>query len=202
MRVICISGKAQHGKDTTAAFMREALENKGNTVLTIHYADLLKYLCRTYFGWNGEKDEEGRRILQYVGTDVIRAKDPNYWVSFVAGFLWMFEDEWDYVIIPDTRFPNEVSYMQEAGYDVTHIRVTRPDFKSPLTEEQQQHPSETALDNIEPNLWIENSGTIQELHKKVDEVVLKDFASTNYDVPSSAPQYMGVRNRLGKRGKA
>lgn len=41
MKVICISGKAQHGKDTTAGMMKTALESIGHTVLIAHYGDLL-----------------------------------------------------------------------------------------------------------------------------------------------------------------
>ena len=85
MKVVCISGKAQHGKDTTASMIKECLEQRGERVMIVHYADLLKYICRTFFDWDGNKDERGRHILQYVGTDVIRKKSPNYWVDFVAG---------------------------------------------------------------------------------------------------------------------
>ena len=42
-KVICISAKAQHGKDTTATILKSALEERGNEVLIFHYADLLKY---------------------------------------------------------------------------------------------------------------------------------------------------------------
>ena len=80
-KIICISGKAQHGKDTTATILSAALEDRGNKVLTFHYADLLKYLCRQYFNWNGEKDEAGRTLLQHVGTDVVRAKEHIYFLS-------------------------------------------------------------------------------------------------------------------------
>ena len=53
MKVVCISGKAQHGKDTTAGMMKTVLESMGHTVLIAHYGDLVKYVCRTFFGWNG-----------------------------------------------------------------------------------------------------------------------------------------------------
>lgn len=83
MKVILISGKAQNGKDTVAAYMREKLTEDKHRVLITHYADLLKYICRSYFGWDGVKDEKGRKMLQYVGTDVIRKKTRAYgWISW------------------------------------------------------------------------------------------------------------------------
>lgn len=163
MRVILISGKAQHGKDTTASIIRDALEADRYKVLIAHYGDLVKYVCSTFFGWNGEKDDAGRTLLQYVGTDVVRAKRQDYWVEFITGILELFNEEWDYVLIPDCRFPNEIDCMKNAGIDATHVRVVRQNFTSPLTEEQQKHPSETALDNTIPDAYINNCGTIDDL---------------------------------------
>ena len=45
MKIIAISGKAQHGKDTTAGFLKSTLEADGYKVQVAHYADLLKYIC-------------------------------------------------------------------------------------------------------------------------------------------------------------
>lgn len=167
MKVICISGKAQHGKDTTAGFLNERLEDQGYDVLVTHYGDLVKYICKTFFGWNGEKDEYGRGLLQYVGTDMIRQHEPDFWVRFVAQILCFFREEWDYVLIPDSRFPNEIDYLRSAGMDVTHLRVIREHFQSPLTPEQQRHPSETALDNVTPDFYIHNNGTLDDLKSVV-----------------------------------
>lgn len=167
MKVILISGKAQHGKDTSAVMIRRGLEDEGYKVVVAHYADLLKYICRTFFGWDGEKDEYGRQLLQYVGTDVIRERAPSYWVDFLSDFFSIFSDEWDYAIIPDTRFPNEISGMREAGFETIHIRVRRDHFESSLTEEQQRHPSETALDAVEPDFWLINDGSIEDLERRI-----------------------------------
>lgn len=167
MKVILISGKAQNGKDTVADFLHKALVNDGKRVLVTHYADLLKYICTNYFGWDGNKDARGRQMLQYVGTDVIRKQNPTLWVDFVSMLLKYFHENWEYVIIPDCRFPNEVTTMVENGFDTVHLRVVRNNFKSPLTEEQQQHPSEIALDNVEPDYFIYNDGTLGELEEKI-----------------------------------
>lgn len=167
MKVIVISGKAQHGKDTTARYLKEALESDGYRVLITHYADLLKYICKSFFDWNGKKDEAGRSILQYVGTDIIRHKQPDYWVDFVVNILELFNDEWDYVLIPDCRFPNELYGIMLPQFETTHLRVVRDNFVSPLTPEQQQHESEVAMDDIVPDYYIHNDGTLSDLRKKV-----------------------------------
>ena len=138
MKIVCISGKAQHGKDTTAKLLEETLEAQGNRVLIAHYGDLVKYVCKTFFGWDGKKDEKGRTLLQRVGTDKIRAVSPDYWVDFIVSILDIFCDEWDYVLIPDTRFPNEYEIYETYGMDAILLRVVRPNFVSPLTEEQQK----------------------------------------------------------------
>ena len=164
MRVICISGKAQHGKDTTAGYLKECLEERGKKVLIAHYGDLVKYICKTFFDWDGQKDEKGRTLLQRIGTDAVRTKEPDYWVIFIGSILELFPDEWEYVLIPDCRFPNEVEIMKD-NFDTTHIRVIRdnPDWTSPLTEEQQKHPSETALDGYEADIDIRNRGSLEDL---------------------------------------
>lgn len=174
-KYICISGKAQHGKDTLGRAMKDHLESKGFKVLIAHYGDLLKYICKTFLDWNGKKDEAGRTLLQQVGTEVVRRQQPNFWVEFIEKITKMMSDRWDYIIIPDARFPNEVYGLQKDDSVVIHIRVVRDGFVSPLNEEQQHHLSETALDNVPRYCTVHNNGTIDELSEAliplVDEII-------------------------------
>lgn len=159
MKIILISGHAQSGKDTSALYLRKAFELKHpGRVCVTHYADLLKYICSSYFNWDGLKDEQGRTLLQHVGTDIIRAQDPDFWVDFLIRFLSVMKNKWDYVIIPDARFPNEIERFKQAGFDTIHIRITRPDTNA-LTEEQRSHISETALDDVIPDISIINNNS-------------------------------------------
>lgn len=180
MEVFLVSGKARHGKDTVAEIMRDVIQREGKTCVIIHYADLLKHLCKSYFGWNGEKNEVGRTILQHVGTDIVRAKNPNYWVEFVSGVLKMFEDDWDYAIIPDCRFPNEIEYMKDMWEKATSVRVERPVVDSGLTAEQLSHPSETSLDNYPFDHIIWNIGTMKYLTMTVEHFIMKKMYGENY----------------------
>lgn len=181
IKILTVSGKAQRGKDTSASFIYEDLTARGYRVLLTHYADLLKWMCTAYFNWDGKKDEAGRTILQKVGTDVIRAQDPDFWVRWIVNLLKLFPNEWDYVIIPDCRFPNEIEVLKSNFDFVKHIRVIRPDFVSPLTLEQQNHISETALDNYSYDVLLNNT-SLDNLKNQIKELcdVLEE-KSTDYD---------------------
>lgn len=166
MKVCCISAKARHGKDTAAEILKDHLERRGQRVLIIHFADLLKYICKQFFGWDGVKDESGRTLLQYIGTDVVGAKNPAYWAEFVVSFLKMFESEWDYVLIPDCRYPIEVATVERA-FDTTVLRVERPNFDNGLTITQKNHPSEVDMDNYRFDLILYNDKGLDEFVDKV-----------------------------------
>ena len=181
MKVICISGKAQHGKDSVAQeIKRQLIERYGGSisVLITHYADLVKYVCSKFFDWDRLKDEKGRTLLQHVGTDIVRDREPNYWVDFVSDILGFFADEWDYVLIPDCRFPNECDKMKRE-FDTVTVRVIRDNFENSLTEEQRNHPSETSLDTYSFDSYINNPGTKEGLEVAVSNWIKETLYAGN-----------------------
>ena len=178
MQIITISGKAESGKDTTARMIKDELEDLGYEVLICHYADLLKYICRQFFAWDGQKNDEGRTILQKVGTDTIRKQNPEFWVGFIETILDFFPEEWDYVLIPDTRFPNEIESLKSKEYDVKTLHINRPGYDNHLTDEQRQHPSETSLDEYKFDYYIDNPSTKDGLRKEVKRFI-DDMFSAN-----------------------
>lgn len=92
-----------------------------------------------------------RSALQYLGTDVFRAEDPNYWVKLFHGAL---DETQDFVFVTDVRFPNEADSIREVGGYMIRLEVPaeiildRTLNRDGLvyTAEQLSHPSETALD--------------------------------------------------------
>lgn len=170
MKIICVSGKARHGKDTLAGILKNTLEDRGQRVMITHFGDLLKYICKMFFEWNGEKNEEGRTLLQYVGTDVIRSKEPNYWTNFIINVLSMFPNEWDYVLIPDCRFPNEFECFKDHGFETYLVRIDRPGYNSGLTEEQLHHHSETAMDQYKADYYVVNT-TLESVENQIIHVL-------------------------------
>lgn len=174
-----ISGKAEHGKTTTAEILKSELEALGHRVVITRYAYYLKDLAAKYCGWNGIKDEEGRRLLQTLGTEIIRQKlnKPNFHVGRVCEDIEICQDYVDDVIIDDTRFENEVYYPKAMfGDKVKTIRIIRISsdgtvYDSSLTPEQKKHPSEISLDNFNFDFKIE-SPSLEYTRKYVKEKIL------------------------------
>lgn len=171
-KVICLTGKAGCGKDTVAVHMKRIITQAGYKACIMHYADLLKYLCSVLFGWNGEKDEAGRSLLQRIGTDVVRKQRPNFWVEFLYNIVSLFDGEWDYVLIPDCRFPNEYTHFKDKGVHTALVRVERPGCWSALTDEQKQHESENAMNSFPSDYTIYNNGGLEDVAKSVIETTI------------------------------
>lgn len=175
MRIILISGMARHGKDQTAEFAYNYLKQRGERVLLTHFADFLKDFCKKNYGYKGIKDEEDREILQRVGTDIVRKNNPDAWVKMMAELLKGIKTEFDYVLIPDTRFENEI-YCLKSNFkneDVVTIRVIRENFDNGLTAEQKAHPSESSLTNCKFDFVIKNNGTLNDLNDAIKTIIDK-----------------------------
>jgi hypothetical protein len=130
-----------------------------------------------------------RWVLQYMGTDVFRNHfHTDIWVASVENKLRQTNDD---IIITDCRFSNEVDAIKRAG-GVT-CRVFRgdnpswyqaaidynrgPDGNSSWAlglrklEKHKVHASEYSSVGLKYDHYIENDGTIDDLHKKVIDIV-------------------------------
>lgn len=75
-------------------------------------------------------------------------------------------------IITDMRFPNELEAVK-AKHGVT-INVTRPGSYKVIVDGRPIHASETALDGHIFDYYIVNDGTIEELIKKVRQILKEE----------------------------
>ncbi|WGH20315.1 deoxynucleoside monophosphate kinase [Arthrobacter phage MaGuCo] len=107
-------------------------------------------------GWERAKDcvPEVRRILQRLGTESIRAIDPDFWIR--AGEAAILADGGP-VVVTDCRYPNEADKIRAMGGVL--IRVVRPGFDSA----GDAHPSESALDRYAEDVQVLNNGTVDDL---------------------------------------
>ena len=171
MIVIGLSGKAEHGKTTAANYVRPELEKLGYKTDIVPLAKRMKEQAKM-LGWDGEKDEKGRRLLQEISWPIKHYFGEDIYAK------WCLEQaqeaKLDILLIDDVRMLAEIEYfrrVKDEGLidDFQLIRVNRPNHKSKLNEKQLADVSETQLDNYEFNYIYENQGTISEFGELVLE---------------------------------
>lgn len=172
MQIIMFAGKAGSGKDLCAEIFKEKFEEENKKVLIIRFGDLLKFYCKEYFGWDGNKDERGRNLLQYIGTDIVRTKDQNYWVNKVNEFINLFYEYYDVTLIPDVRFSNEIGLISQKNNkdDINIIYVESKQKRANLSDFQASHISENSLSFENCDYLIENNGTIENLREECNSL--------------------------------
>ncbi len=131
-----------------------------------------------------EKPLTPRKLLQLLDTECGRnIIHPNIWINalFVdykdeyigdwgMGHHMYEKPNW---IITDVRFPNEAKAIKDRGGIV--IRVNEYTLENEFDERTRmdnEHPSETALDNYEFDHFIHTDGNIEELIEKVKQLNL------------------------------
>ena len=149
--IIGITGQISSGKSTAAAYLA-GMHLPGAAI--IPFAKPLKDLAYS-MGWNGKKDDKGRRLLKLLGTECGReCIHENIWVT-----MWrtaVKESEATFIVADDVRFNNEAEAIIKEGGRL--IRLTRcTDVAQP------DHASEVGIDSRLITVTIENSGTISEL---------------------------------------
>lgn len=145
---VLISGKAGVGKTTLGEYLTKKLSSiKGITVLHTAFAYPLKRIATSVFGWDGNKDSKGRRLLQVIGTEAGREYNENIWVKKTLDFALtssIFPP--NFVIIDDWRYPNECTYIEDQKvHDVITIRVEAPNREILKGTPEYNHISETSL---------------------------------------------------------
>ena len=103
-----------------------------------------------------------RDALQFWGTDYKRWKHPRYWVDKLLKEIEEKDGPPGRIVISDMRYPNE--YDMVKAYQGRCWRIERG---SPVNN----HTSEIALDFHEFDAYIQNSGTLEELERRVDRIL-------------------------------
>lgn len=185
--IYTLSGEANCGKDYGAKVMKEYLESKGNKVLVLAYADFLKSICARNYGYDPQDKENGRKILQIFGTDVVRTCNDRIWVDTVWNFIDSISTIFDYFIITDARYENEIKpFPFVLSYPIFAIKIkTDEKFKTKLSKECYEHSSESLShkDNTELFDFVitnnKDKGFEKGLHLIIDTII---NVSVGYDI--------------------
>ena len=171
--VYLFSGKAQAGKDYTSNQLKDALEKKGMKVLKLAFADTLKSYLSILLDISVEELEKMkveekpftsngltiRQLMQRMGTELFRKQfGYDFWIEKTAKMI--ADTDYQYYIISDFRFPNEINVIDYAcGYDEYNtymfktVRIVNDDLIK-----ASNHISENLLDNVKHDIVIDNTG--------------------------------------------
>jgi len=109
------------------------------------------------------------RALCILTGSVKRTVDSSYWVKqAIRQIREMDSPVSDLHVISDLRYQSEARQLREAfGADVVFVRINR------WEKSQSQDPSETDLNEYGFDYYVENKGSVDEFHQKLDDVIAK-----------------------------
>lgn len=182
MKLIALCGAAGAGKDTVAdmlparklafadALYREVAEAWGveqhvlrcRETKETHQSRLALKNCGSssfleFSILNETWARSPRELLQFWG-DYRRAQDPDYFVNAIAQHI---ANGLGPLVITDVRFPNEAALVRRLGGQLWQIR--RPGYEAGGTG----HASDTDGSEFEPDVILENFGSLDDLRRTV-----------------------------------
>jgi hypothetical protein len=159
--LIGVCGRFRAGKDTIGEHLIASYGYKRYA-----FADKLKDLARL-IGWNGEKDETGRKLLQELGIGAREILGDDVWIRAVDREIYGGEAGPGWVVVTDVRLPNEAEWIRSNGGQVWKVIRKGAALSTPASN----HVSETSVDEIRPDVIVPNVGSIEDLHWVVDEIL-------------------------------
>lgn len=170
--VYIIGGHARNGKDTTANYIKEYYENIGKKVINLQFSRYIKDYAKCITNWDGKEETKPRELLQYLGTELIRNKIDNFFfINRVIEDIKVYSYFFDIVTISDARLVEEFERIKSSFENVYSIKVIRLNYESEMTAKQQRHSTEKALDNYNNFDYVISASTLEELKRKVLEML-------------------------------
>lgn len=181
--IVGINGLAQHGKDTTAAFLQNYLKICGYSCDIIAFAKPIKEMCKYVFDMTEEDVNTSagkkrviptgygltsRQIQQKLGTEAFRdVFSYDIWTDFFARSA--AKSEADVIAIPDMRFDNEIDFVKALSTTHCWSHATLKVFNPNVSAQAPAHLSEKPQPDDKFDAIILNSGTLGDLQCAVEQ---------------------------------
>lgn len=170
---ILLVGKLRSGKSTIAKYL---VQQHGFAEYA--FGDELKRFANEIFAISPVMRGNGkpRAIYQRFG-ELCREIDPLIWVRYVDAKITA-ETVARGIVVSDGRQPHEVEWARAKGFVV--VRVTAPDavriarakrLGDRFNAENLAHDTEQHVDRFEVDYEIINDGSLDDLKRKVDEML-------------------------------
>lgn len=171
--LVALHGRAQVGKDTIGAHL---VERYGYVQMSFA-APLKAGLAAMIPGWDElltRKEatipwlsKSPRELMQTLGTEWGRdLVHREIWLQIAEQRLGLLRAAgYSLVVFTDCRFENEAQWARNLGGTVWHVR-------RPTAAPVAAHASEAGVTiDIDADWVIDNGGTIEQLHARVEEIV-------------------------------
>lgn len=176
-KLIGLAGLAGAGKDT----VRDMLENE-HDFTGIAFADPIRNMLGALLAESGfstkwmfqrplkEQPIEGlglsyRHLAQTLGTEWGRHLQPDFWLRIAQSNIEHHRKTGARrIVISDVRFVNEAEWIKAQGGEVWIIN--RPGLAA-----VRDHESERQIAQIQPDRWLDNSGTLENLWTLVNDQI-------------------------------
>ncbi len=174
-KIFITAGKARAGKDTICGFIKEITEEKNLKVINLSFASYIKMYVQNISDWDGteETKEKYRTLLQQVGTEIVRDTiDKNFFIKRIIEDIKVYSNFFDVITISDARYPNEIDLVKEAFENTISINVERLNYETKLNTVEQQHRTETALNDYKNYDYVVlNDTTLDDLKLKIQNIL-------------------------------
>jgi hypothetical protein len=211
--LVGVVGLIGSGKDTVSERLAQKYNFKKDS-----FAKSLKDAVSSMFNWDREmlegktdesrawrekpdafwskrfgKDVTPRWVLQYFGTEVMRqGMHDAIWIdSCLARY------KGHPTVISDTRFENEIKTIREAGGKIILVkRGQDPDWFTSYVEGNiiptGIHSSEYAWAKSDFDYMIKNDGTLEDLYKQVDSLIVSNKIANTPSKFTNAGQSLAI----------
>ena len=177
-KIYLIAGHARHGKDTIAGYLKEFYELDNKKVIFSPYAKYIKFYAKEMSDWDGREETKPRKLLQELGTDIIRQKlnKAEMFIDRQKDDIEIYSYFFDAIMVPDIRLPREIDGLKEKFKNIVTIKVKRINFETELTDQEQKHITEIAIDEYPESKfdYVITNDTLEKLKEEVYTIYKKE----------------------------
>lgn len=160
LTVIVINGRGGCGKDTFIRFCRGLLKEKGCRVYNISSISPVKKLAR-WMGWDGVKDEKGRRFLSDL---------KKLWTEFNDGptnyLLGQLSEIEAGLVFFHVREAEEIEKISEAFPGLITLYISRKKIG------KIGNRSDDEVESYDYEYRVENDGSLKDLRARAEKLLI------------------------------
>lgn len=163
--VFAIAGPLGSGKSTLGNYLFERLSKIHSDSLNLPFAKKVKDIAYS-MGWNGEKDEKGRRLLQLIGTEAGRqCISETIWAEHWLGVVQLVNPR--FVVVDDLRFENEISFLEQ----LDRVVIIKIKGRNEIEVTSETHASEIGIDDKLVNEIYFNNRRLEHIEAFADHLI-------------------------------